>query len=172
MVPIDSSRPSRAACASVALAQAPDDQRARLAEAKAQSESAAARSADLERQAAADRHRAGAIVRGAVTQLAIGIPAPAERVAARGQAEPREAGPARRHAAEREPEREQHARRADPADGGAEPNREGHGEADGQADEQVVHGGSVRVLEAGWIHGAAGARQGEMALPGLEPGWG
>ena len=42
----------------VALAQAPQDERTRLAEAKAQSEAAAARSADLERQAAAERDQA------------------------------------------------------------------------------------------------------------------
>jgi len=47
-----------AACAGAAFAQDPDDQRARLAEAKAQSEAAAARSADLERQAAAERDQA------------------------------------------------------------------------------------------------------------------
>ena len=47
-----------AAGAGVALAQSPDDQRARLAEAKAQSEAAAARSANLERQAAAERDQA------------------------------------------------------------------------------------------------------------------
>ena len=47
-----------AACASVALAQAPDDQRARLAEAKAQSAAAAARSAKLEQQAVSERDQA------------------------------------------------------------------------------------------------------------------
>lgn len=47
-----------AVCASVALAQSPDDQRARLAEAKAQSAAAAARSAKLEQQAAAERDQA------------------------------------------------------------------------------------------------------------------
>ena len=44
--------------ASVVLAQAPGDQSARLAEAKAQSDAAAARSADLERQAAGERDQA------------------------------------------------------------------------------------------------------------------
>lgn len=44
--------------ASVALAQAPTDQRARLAEAKAQSDAAARRSAALERQAAAEQDQA------------------------------------------------------------------------------------------------------------------
>lgn len=44
--------------AGVALAQSPDDQRARLAEAKAQSAAAAARSAKLEQQAAAERDQA------------------------------------------------------------------------------------------------------------------
>ena len=47
-----------AAGTGVALAQGPDDQRARLAEAKAQSAAAAARSATLERQAAAERDQA------------------------------------------------------------------------------------------------------------------
>lgn len=47
-----------AVCASVALAQAPDDQRVRLAEAKAQSAAAAARSAKLEQQATAERDQA------------------------------------------------------------------------------------------------------------------
>lgn len=44
--------------AGVALAQTPEDQRARLAEAKAQSAAAAARSAKLEQQAAAERDQA------------------------------------------------------------------------------------------------------------------
>uniref|UniRef100_UPI0035C96F0D murein hydrolase activator EnvC family protein n=1 Tax=uncultured Sphingomonas sp. TaxID=158754 RepID=UPI0035C96F0D len=44
--------------AGVALAQAPADQRTRLAEAKAQSSAAAARSANLERQAAAEQDQA------------------------------------------------------------------------------------------------------------------